>query len=191
MTGWEITMDLARRLATLEVGNSGEINNVEEWYFNQYNKAPDYSVLLNELAKTPAERRRLLHSYFEATEDEREQGLKMPTPAHRAIARLVARGYIRVVVTTNFDRLIETALRDEGVEPTVISTADATEGAAPLVHQQCVVVKIHGDYLDDRIKNTEQELATYDPRMDAYLDRVFDEFGLEPIPVGRILRPDG
>ncbi|MBY5533614.1 hypothetical protein HFO58_10605 [Rhizobium leguminosarum] len=87
-------------------------------------------------------------------------------------------GFIKVIVTTNFDRLMEVALTDVGTVPTIISTADATRGAAPLVHQRCVVVKIHGDYLDDRIKNTEDELASYDPAMDAYLDRILDEFGL-------------
>ena len=175
-TGWEVTLDLARRLAALEGAEPGE--DLEGWYVGRYGEAPDYSRLLDGLAKTPAERRRLLHAFFEPTDEEREQGLKAPTEAHRAIARLVAGGYVKVIVTTNFDRLMEMALRDEGVEPTVISTADGADGAAPLVHQRCVVVKIHGDYLDDRIKNTEAELGAYDPRMDAYLDRVLDEFGL-------------
>lgn len=175
-TGWEVTLDLVRRLAALEGAEPGD--DLEGWYVDRYGEAPDYSRLLDGLAKTPAERRRLLHAFFEPTDEEREQGLKTPTAAHRAIARLVAGGYVRVIVTTNFDRLMEIALRDEGVEPTVISTADGTDGAAPLVHQRCVVLKIHGDYLDDRIKNTEVELGTYDPRMDAYLDRILDEFGL-------------
>ena len=42
---------------------------------------------------------------------------KTPTPAHRAIASLVKAGYIRVIVTTNFDRLVEQALTDAGVPP--------------------------------------------------------------------------
>ena len=174
-TGWEVTLDLARRLAKLEDDDPGD--NLEGWYIGKYGKSLDYSRLLDALARTQAERRRLLHDFFEATEDEREQGLKEPTEAHRAIARLVARGYVKVIVTTNFDRLMEMALNDEGVVPTVISTSDGAAGAAPMVHQRCVVLKLHGDYLDDRIKNTEAELATYDPVMSAYLDRVLDEFG--------------
>lgn len=38
------------------------------------------------------------------------------------IARLVAAGHVRVIITTNFDRLIENALREHGVEPTVIAS---------------------------------------------------------------------
>jgi hypothetical protein len=175
-TGWEVTLDLVRRLAAMQ----GEecMPDPEAWYVDRYGQAPGYSALLDALAKTPSERRAILHSFFEPTQDEREQGLKLPTPAHRAIAELVAKGYVKVVVTTNFDRLMETALQDAGIVPVVISTADATLGAAPLIHQRCVVVKIHGDYLDDRIRNTEDELAAYEPAMDAYLDRVLDDFGL-------------
>ena len=94
------------------------------------------------------------------------------------MAELVSRGYIRVIVTTNFDRLLERALVDAGVEPTVISTPDAAEGAIPLAHSSCTVMKVHGDYLDSRIKNTRKELEHYDLRIDSLLDRIFDEFGL-------------
>jgi len=46
------------------------------------------------------------------------------------------------------------------------------------VHSQCTVIKLHGDYLDTRLKNTVQELDAYDARIDALLDRVLDEYGL-------------
>lgn len=175
-TGWEVTLDLIRRLAALQ--NANPAPDPEVWYRMTYNRLPEYSGLMRDLAGTPSERRAILHSLFEPTSEEREQGLKVPTVAHRSIARLVAGGYVRVIITTNFDRLIEVALQDEGIVPTVISTADAIKGAAPLVHQRCIVLKLHGDYLDDRIKNTEEELASYDPALDAYLDRILDEFGL-------------
>jgi hypothetical protein len=43
---------------------------------------------------------------------------------------------------------------------------------------KCTIIKVHGDYLDTRIKNTPDELASYEPALDRVLDRVFDEFGL-------------
>ncbi len=175
-TGWEVTLELVRRVAALS--GVEKLEDPVRWYEEKFGKEPGYSELLDNLAKTPADRRAVLHDFFEPSEDEREEGIKMPTDAHRAIAELVRDGFIKVILTTNFDRLMETALADVGIVPTVISSADATMGAAPLVHQRCVIVKIHGDYLDDRIKNTEDELASYDPAMNAYLDRIFDEFGL-------------
>ena len=175
-TGWEVTLDLVRHVAVL-AGVTTDVDPVA-WYEKTYGAPPDYSMLIGSLAKTAAERRVLLQAYFEPSDEEKEAGAKTPTLAHRSIAQLAARGFFRVILTTNFDKLIEVALRDEGVEPIVVSTADAIEGAAPLVHQRCLVVKLHGDYLDDRIKNTETELSVYDPRMDMYLDRILDEFGL-------------
>lgn len=175
-TGWEVVLDLIRKLASIE-GDDCEPD-PEIWFSEKYGKYPDYSILLESLAKSPAERNRLLRSYFEPDQEEREQGIKQPTEAHNAIAELVANGYIRVIVTTNFDRLIEDALEAAGVTPTVISTSDTVEGALPLIHTQCSVIKVHGDYLDTRIKNTPEELETYDERMNGLLDQVFDEFGL-------------
>ncbi len=175
-TGWEVTLDLVRGLATLEGEDAGA--RPDEWFRKAHGAEPGYSSLLGALAGTPAERRALLQPYFEPTDDEREQGVKVPTPAHRAIARLVASGHVRVIVTTNFDRLMEQALIDEGVTPVVIANADQALGASPLVHQRCVIIKLHGDYLDDRILNVEAELAAYEPSMQILLDRVLDEFGL-------------
>jgi len=87
-------------------------------------------------------------------------------------------GFIRVIITTNFDRVLETALADAGVQPTVISSADTINGMVPLTHQKALILKVNGDYLDSRIRNTVDELAAYEPECDALLDRVFDEFGL-------------
>ncbi|NNJ24323.1 SIR2 family protein [Alienimonas chondri] len=175
-TGWGVTMDLVRKLAAAE--DAGEGADPEAWYRETFGGEPDYSKLLDTLAKTPAERQRTLRGYFEPSPEEDEEGKKQPTPAHRAVARLVKGGFVRVILTTNFDRLIERALEDEGIQPAVVSTPDAVEGMEPLVHQHCLVVKIHGDYLDARIKNTAEELDDYDARTEQLLERVLDEFGL-------------
>jgi hypothetical protein len=175
-TGWEIVLDLVRKIAHVNGEDCGP--DPAEWYVRTFGKEPDYSELLDALGKFAPERRGLLRGYIEPTEDEKEQGAKVPTEAHKSIAELVAKGYIRVILTTNFDRLLEESLATAGVAPTVIGTPDAAIGALPLIHSNCTVVKLHGDYLDNRIKNTPRELSAYDPRIDELLDRVFDEFGL-------------
>lgn len=175
-TGWEITLDLIRKLASVSEQDCDA--SPEQWYQDIFGKYPDYSELLDSLARTPAERQQLLRGYLEATAEEREEGLKEPTKAHRAIADLVARGFIKVIITTNFDRLMETALVDVGIAPTILSTVDQVHGALPLIHTRCCIVKVHGDYLDTRIRNTPDELASYPEEFDSLLDRIFDEFGL-------------
>ena len=175
-TGWEITLDLVKQLAdvrqqTCEPGP-------EEWYRNTFRKEPDYSELLDAITSTPTERQGLLRGYIEPSADEPDEGAKQPTAAHRAIAALAEKGTIRVILTTNFDRLIQTALEEAGVTPTVLSTPDQLQGARPLIHGECWVIKLHGDYLDTRIRNTQAELNSYDPKFNDLLDRIFDEFGL-------------
>lgn len=175
-TGWEITLDLIRRVARAQ--GVEDQPDWAEWYREQTQEEPDYSALLEELASSPGERRSILHGYIEPTPEEQEQGKKVPTTAHRAIAELVRDGYVCVIVTTNFDRLLENALRETGVEPTVVASVDALAGAEALSHSSCYILKVHGDYKDARILNTDEELSGYPPDYNGLLDRIFDEHGL-------------
>ncbi len=175
-TGWEVTLNLIRKLAELHGETSDP--DPEHWYREKFNQEANYSDLLDALARTPAERQQLLRAYWEPSEQEREDGEKQPTAAHHAIAALVAQSFIKVIITTNFDRLMETALTDVGVVPTVLSSPDQVQGALPLIHTKCCVFKVHGDYRDTRIRNTPDELDQYPPEFDQLLDRIFDEFGL-------------
>lgn len=179
-TGWEVVLDLIKRVAASAGKDEKEKceANPAEWFRNKHGEEPDYSKLLDGVAKTPVERQQLLRSYFEPTPEERSDGRKLPTAAHKAIAQLVADGYLRVIITTNFDQLMEMALEDAGIVPTVISNTDQLKGALPLVHSGATIIKLHGDYRDTRIKNTEKELATYDKALNGLLDRILDEYGL-------------
>lgn len=157
-TSWEVVLDLIRKLATMRGEDTH--GNPEGWYLDAFGEEPSYSKILGMVARRPAERQKLLTGYFEASPDDEAAGRKQPTLAHKAIAELARSGHIRVILTTNFDRLIERSLEAVGVSPAIISTADAVDGAIPLTHARCVVVKLHGDYHDARIKNTPEELAT-------------------------------
>lgn len=77
--GWEVQLDLVRRVARLR----GERCDPPpaEWYEVRHGEPPNYSKLLAALAKTPAERNRLLRENFEGTEEERERGLKLERPS--------------------------------------------------------------------------------------------------------------
>ena len=175
-TGWEITLDLIRKLAAVSRQTAG--SHPEDWFREQYGESSDYSKLLEGLARTQAERQRLLRSYFEANEQEREEGEKQPTAAHRAIAKLVAQGFIKVIITTNFDCLMEQALESVGFTPAVLSTPEQLQGMQPLIHNRCLVFKIHGDYRDTRILNTLVELSEYPKDFDDLLDQILKDFGL-------------
>lgn len=175
-TGWDITLDLVRRVAALRGDDPGA--DPAGWYATVFGKEPDYSELLDLLATTQTLRQRVIRPYIEPSDDERARGEKLPTAAHHAIARLMASGYVRLVLTTNFDQLLEQALAEQGVTATVIASADHVAGALPLVHAGPTIIKLHGDYLDTRIRNTVSELSAYEHVIDGLLDQVLDQFGL-------------
>lgn len=183
-TGWGVVRDLVRRAAAAAAPEDADApqrahDDPEVWWAEHGDGQPlGYSNLLAALAPTPAARRALLAGFFEPSEEDLESGLKVPSPAHRALADLVKRGTVRVILTTNFDRLTERALEDAGVSPQVISNVGALAGMSPLQHTAATVIKLHGDYADLLQRNTVDELTAYPPEWDVLLDRVLSEYGL-------------
>lgn len=183
LTGWGVVKDLVRQLAGATPSADEETKTLaatdpEAWWAERGDGELGYSTLLEEVAPTAAARQGILAAYFEPSESEREEGLKAPSEAHRALAELVKRGTVRVIVTTNFDRLMEQALEAVGVSPQVISRPEAVRGMAPLAHAEATVIKLHGDYKDLGTLNTPSELTTYPSEWTTLLAQVFDEYGL-------------
>lgn len=183
-TGWGVVRELVRRAAAAaapddETAAQRAYDDPESWWSDHGDgQALGYSNLLAALAPTPAARLALLAGFFEPTEEDVEAGLKVPSDAHRAVADLVERGSVRVIVTTNFDRLTERALEDMGVSPQVIGNTGALIGMAPLQHAAATVIKLNGDYADLLQRNTVDELADYPEEWIKLLDRVLSDYGL-------------
>ena len=170
-TGWDVVQDLILKLATLKHEKCEPTP--QEWFESKFGIEANYSTILGKLAKTPDERLNLLKPYFESKDEK-----QLPSKAHKSIAKLVKSGYIKVIITTNFDRLLENALRDEGIEPTVIKHSEDIKGALPLVHNKFTLIKINGDYLDSRFLNTVSELSTYNDELKNYILNIINEFGI-------------
>src|SRR3546814_10372071 len=62
-TGWEITLDLVRRVAIAQ--GIDEQTDWATWYRDKTGQEPNYSVLLEEIASSPDERRAILHRYID------------------------------------------------------------------------------------------------------------------------------
>lgn len=175
-TAWEVLQELIRR-ASVVAGETVAQDPIT-WWTETTGEAPTYPAVLAEVASTQDERRALLTEFFVRSPSELADGVKVPSEGHQAVARLVAAGLVRVILTTNFDLLVEEALRANGIEPVVASTPEAIEGMEPLHAQRCVVVHLHGDYLNPGILNTEDELGSYAPATERRIQQVFDEYGL-------------
>jgi hypothetical protein len=167
--------DLIRRVARNRgIEDPGE--DPVSWWEKATGERPRWDGLLESLASTDEARRSLLRGYFELGHDSAQP--IMPTAAHEALAKLCAAGEVRVVLTTNFDRLIERALDMAGMSPQVLTTDAAMASRTPFVHAPVTVVKLHGDYLAPGLRNTEKELAKYEAGARDLLRQVFDEYGL-------------
>jgi hypothetical protein len=176
-SAWDLQVDLIRRVAKV-VGTQVD-GNEEEWWRTWSGVDPTYSDVIERLAPEPHERQALLREMFEPSESERDAGLKTPTPAHRAIADLVASGHIRVILTTNFDLLMERAIRDVGIEPYVVSDGDAARGLPPLHTLPALIFHLHGDYLNpSTMLNTANELEKYRPEVADLLGAIVENYGL-------------
>jgi hypothetical protein len=136
-TSWGVVTDLICKVAALQgdEATADADTDPEAWWSGQGFGEPRYDTLLEALAPSVAARRDLLHRYFEPDSDEeRDRGIKVPTAAHHAIAELARGGRIRLILTTNFDHLMEDALTAAGVPPQVIARPDAIGGMAPIQH---------------------------------------------------------
>lgn len=175
-TAWGVLEDLVSRAAEL---SAESMSDPIVWYQDKYGEPPTYEGVLERIAPTQIERQRVLRGYFEQSPQDIDSGNKNPTAAHHAIAKLVRSGSVKVIVTLNFDHLVENAIRAEGIEPTVIATPADIEGMAPLHTIDCCVIHLHGDYLDPTsMLNTVAELEAYHPSTERLLARILEDYGL-------------
>ena len=174
-TGWKVLSELCNRLMQLQGGLEDD---AISWYEKEYGMKATYDEVLELLAKSSSERNGLLREFFEPTSEEQEEGVKTPTQAHKAIAELVYKGFIKVIITTNFDRLIEHALDTLNIQYQTLYHDSDIEGMKPIAHVDCTVIKVHGDYRDMRFKNITNELKDYSAELTSLLKQIFNDHGV-------------
>ena len=109
---------------------------------------------------------------------------RSPHPGQHMLAALVAAGLAPVLITTNFDTLLEDAIRpaldpDTAARLTVLDPESATRAAFTLATDaQPLLMKIHGDLGAVTVKNTTDELATQDELLRAATLGLLGRYGL-------------
>ncbi len=99
-------------------------------------------------------------------------GLKLSF-GHKVLGVLMKHNLVKLILTTNFDRAFENAAievfkNSDGWFSTDLDNADNglslyQSGKSPLI------VKLHGDYFSDKLKNTSQELQEQDSKLRSIL----------------------
>jgi hypothetical protein len=174
-TAWDVLDALIRKVATTEGASPDD---PFEWWMQRTGTEANYGGVLEELASTPSDRRALLAPFFEGADRGAHSDRPVPSQGHCELARLARTGHIRIILTLNFDHLMEQALRDVGIEPVIVSGAASIEAMEPLHSQRCLVAHLHGEYTSPELLNTMSELAEYTPAVDHLVAQVAHEYGL-------------
>jgi hypothetical protein len=180
-TAWEVLTRLIVDVAALN-GDKITADEAEGWWLANVGAEPRYETVLERVAPTQIERQRLLRQFFEPADDPLnadDAATIEPTLAHKSIARLVKMGVVKVIVTMNFDHLLEAAIRAEGIEPTIVVTEADIRGLAPLHTLDCCLIHLHGDYMyPESMLNTKSELQIYKPSVRRQLREIIQQYGL-------------
>lgn len=175
-TAEDITDDLIRQIAGKEI-KSGQTP--QDWYKETHEgKSPTFSRLLDEVARSDEDRKAILSHCFEPDDAPGKPRKIGPTSAHLTIARLVRDGIISMIITTNFDPLIEEAIKQETGKTPLVITHESDPRMMEVTGDQCRIVMVNGRYPTTDLKITPDDLITYDQNLTDYLDRIFSEYGL-------------
>ena len=130
----------------------------------------EYSMLFELVYDQPAQRRVFIEECVKEAH---------PTWGYAYLTSLLAHRYFDVVFTTNFDDLINEAcyLYSDDLRPIVAAHDSAIQGIR-VTSGRPKIIKLHGDFLYDNIKNTLAELETLEDNTKRKLHQFAQEYGL-------------
>lgn len=134
----------------------------QKWYRK---KGSHYSKLFEECYKTEKDRRSYIESIIANAE---------PSFGYMVLANLIQEGYFSTIITTNFDDLVYIACTTfTSIRPVVYALGGfATE--MTLNTERPRVLKIHGDFLYSKLKNTGPELQYQDQTMAKEVHKILE-----------------
>jgi NAD-dependent SIR2 family protein deacetylase len=140
----------------------------QKWIDQKEIKDMTYSDLLG-MFNSEEDRRIFLEQFFVNAK---------PTESHRNIAAMVKNGLVKVIITTNFDRLMENALDEMKIIYDVVDCSHDLDVLKPREHSNCRIMKIHGDYKSLNIKNTEKELKQLEEKVEVEFQKILNNYGI-------------
>lgn len=156
-------------------------------FFDNANEMPplgspgDYSAAFDLCLPEPAARKALLQQLIEGAR---------PGFAQRVFGGLVVAGACDLVITTNFDRLIEKSFAEAQRAGTDLNTdlsrelnvagLDSTVRATTALQNRewPLVLNLHGDFREKRLMNTDDELREQDATLRRFVVDASRQFGL-------------
>lgn len=141
------------------------------WRDQYWHQQPEeYSVLFEALYDHPSQRREVIESCVAKAS---------PSWGYIYLVNLLKQRVFNTVFTTNFDDLLNEAcyLFSDNVRP-IVCAHDSSIRSVRLSSPRPKIIKLHGDFLFDNIKNTMAELETLEANIKEKFKQYATEFGL-------------
>jgi tetratricopeptide (TPR) repeat protein len=129
-----------------------------------YNPNREYSSLFEKNFDLPRQRRMFV---------EKEVSSKNPNLGYAYLIKLIDKGFINTLFTTNFDDLLNEAFFQFSVARPMVCAHDSAISSVTVTSSRPKIIKLHGDYLFDDIKSTVRETES----LEENTRKKFIEFG--------------
>ncbi len=155
-------------------------NALGKWKSNEYpkwlstlkedlNQTSEYGVLFQYTRKTKEERQMFIEQLFAD---------RIPSPGYMYLAGLINAGKFNRILTTNFDDLLTDALvKYYGIKP-INCAFDSAVTSFSNTSLRPKIIKLHGDFLYENIRNTDDELVTLGKNMEDKMIEMCEDRGL-------------
>lgn len=175
--------------ASMSSGVKGASEMIKDWKKKLYASANSSKTYADwerdqEWANTDDEYARLFESVYDQPEQRRtyiEKAVASAKPSwgYAYLVSLISEGFFNVVFTTNFDDLLNEAcyIYSENLRP-MVCAHDSAVASVRLTSDRPKVIKLHGDFLYDSIKNTSSELQSLESNMREKFTEFARELGL-------------
>ena len=144
----------------------------QDWLAEQswFKHEDEYSILFEAIYDQPSQRRVYIEECIKNAH---------PSWGYVYLTNLLSNRFFDVTFTTNFDDLINEAcyLYSDGLRPIVAAHDSAIQGIR-VTSSRPKIIKLHGDFLYDNIKNTLAELETLEANTKRKLNQFAQEYGL-------------
>ena len=143
-----------------------------EWWQKEFgeriSRETEYPRLFTYMAGTPSERQLCIERIIDGKE---------PGFGYLYLAALVAQRRFDTILTTNFDDLLhDTLFRYYDIKPVVCAFDSAVESIR--ISPRPKIIKLHGDFLYDNIRNVGQEIVRLGANMEEKLKQSCQDRGL-------------
>ncbi len=156
---------------------SGVMEEYDEWLSKQewFNSDQEYSILFEKAYDLPAQRRTYIENCIKDAK---------PSWGYIYLSNIIANNYFNIVFTTNFDDLLNEACFLYAEVKPLVCAHDSAVANIRVTSVRPKIIKLHGDFLYDNIKNTTLETKVLEKNMEDKLVQFAREYGLVVVGYG-------